>query len=191
MTLLALAGLAGVLLVFFRSNDGVAVEQPAPTEQTHRVDLVQWVFTAVPADGFGVVDGVTTADLALILDGSRTMVIKAGTPGEIDCPDLTAVAACTVAADLLGDGVLWFSIVPGGASATVELPAVMEILDDGRVRLANDWIVRHADKVDRKCAEETTSLSNFIATYGGRATSTFNFETQQVERVTCRPGGGG
>ena len=185
LTLACLAGLLLVLFVVFAGDDEPADGDAAPTNSTHRIDLVQWVFAVAPADGFEMVDGVATTDLAIVIDASRTMVVKAGTPGEIDCPRLTSVAQCTVAADLLGDAVLWFSIVRGPPSGVIHLPGVVDILDDGWVLLANDWIVRHAEKVERKCDEETSSLTSFIATFGDDATSTYSFESQQIISVTC------
>ncbi|MFZ4718410.1 MAG: hypothetical protein ACOYMR_03235 [Ilumatobacteraceae bacterium] len=188
LTFGALAGLFLVfVLVFGRSAPPTGVQASSddkPTEPRH-LDLVQWVFLANPAPGFALDRGVTTADLSLQLDGTRTMVIKAGTPGEISCPTLTSTATCTVAADLLGDAVLWFSLVPGTPGASIVLPAVTETLDGGWVRLANGWGVRRASAVERSCAEDTSSLGDFVRTYGDSATATFNFEQQQVVKVTC------
>jgi hypothetical protein len=163
------------------------VEAQAASER--RIDLVSWIYQATPAAGFSVVDGVATTDLALQLDGTRTMVIKAGTPGEMDCPQFAVPAQCTVGVDLLGDGVLWFSIVPGAPGPTVQLPAVTRMLDGGWVQLANDWVVRRASVVERSCPEDTSSLPDFIDTYGKAAASTFNFETQKIVKVTCPRGG--
>lgn len=184
----ALVGLfLALVLIFGRSSPPTGVQASSddePTEPRH-LDLVQWVFLANPADGFALDEGVTTADLSLQLDGTRTMMIKAGTPGEISCPTLTEPASCTVAADLLGDAVLWFSLIPGKPGATIVLPAVTETLDGGWVRLANGWGVRRAGVVERSCAEDTSSLGDFVRTYGESATATFNFEQQQVVKVTC------
>lgn len=184
----AVVGLFVVLvLIFGRSTPPTGVQASSddePTEPRH-LDLVHWVFLANPAPGFALDDGRTTSDLSLQLDGTRTMMIKAGTPGEITCPTLTDPASCTVAADLLGDAVLWFSIVPGKPGATMTLPAVTAMLDGGWVRLANGWGLRRAERVERSCPEDTSSLSDFIRTYGESATSTFNFEQQQVVKVTC------
>lgn len=183
LTLLALVVLAAVALaVRALEPSGNSV-----TEQTagRRIDMVQWIFQATAAKGFEVKDGVTTADLSLQLDGARTMVVKAGTPGEVTCDDLLLPGRCTVAADLLGDAVLWFSIVPGTPNATIELPAVAELVGGGWVRLGNDWVVRHAPRVERSCAADTSSLTDFINTFGDRARSTFDFETQRIEKVTC------
>ena len=187
----ALAGLLALLVVLFhRTTPPVGVEAATGAQAPERhLDLVSWIFQAIPATGFTMAQGVTTADMSLQLDGTRTMMIRAGTPGEIHCPGLAKPARCTVAADLLGDAVLWFSIVPGTPGPTAQLPAVVEMLDAPWVRLANDWVVRRADKVERACPADTSSLSDFIKTYGATARSTFNFESQKVVRVTC-PGDG-
>jgi hypothetical protein len=186
---LSLAALAGLFLVlsavFGDSETPVITPAQADASSDRTIDLVSWIYVATPAPGFAIVDGVTTADLALQLDATRTMVVKAGTPGEIECPEFGVPAQCTVAADLLGDAVLWFGVVPGVPGSAVTLPAVVEMIDGGWVRLANDWIVRRASSVERSCAEDTSSLSDFIRTYGDRATSTFNFESQKVVKVTC------
>jgi len=62
-------------------------------------------------------------------------------------------------------------------------------MDGPWVRLANDWVVRRADRVERSCPADTSSLTDFIRAYGDSATATFNFESQRVVRVTC-PGDG-
>ena len=191
LSLGALAGLALLLVVLFHRASPPAGAEAAtgqPVAERH-IDLVSWVYQAYPQPGFAVRDGVATADLSLQLDGTRTMVIKAGTPGELNCPALAKAAQCTVAADLLGDAVLWFGIVPGKPGSTVVLPAVAEMVESPWVRLANGWVVRRADRVERACPADTSSLTDFIRTYGDSATSTFNFETQKIVRVTC-PGDG-
>ncbi len=190
LSLGALAGLFVLLTVLLRSDDAATGGQASAGDvlvEPRSLDLVSWVYLATPAPGFAFDDGVTTSDLALQLDGTRTMVIKAGTPGEIDCPTLTQVAQCTVAADLLGDAVLWFSIVPGPPGPAIALPAVVELLDSSWVRLANGWVLRRAEKVERSCPEDTSSLGDFVRTYGEAAGSTFNVEQQEIVRVTCEP----
>jgi hypothetical protein len=188
LTLLALAGLAVGLKVVLSgrstaatTNDGAA----AAASTDHMIDLVTGVFVVQPADGFTMVDGKAGADLAVLIDGTRTMIVTKGTPGEISCPQLTSVGQCTVAAELLGDAVLWFSIIPGKAAPTLELPGITALLHDNRVRLANGWVVRRAASVIRSCNDDTTSLKEFVTTFGRLATSTFNVEQQQIVRVTC------
>lgn len=156
----------------------------------HRVDLVAPVLDVAASPGFALgADGLTTADMAIVLDAQRTMLVTAGTKGEIDCPsmllDSPTGVGCTVAADLLGDAVLWFAIVESENAASLVLPATRELLDDGYVLLANGWELRHAFRVERRCAEDTQSLRAFIARFGDYATTTFDIETQRVVRVTC------
>lgn len=189
LTLLALGGLVLAVTTFARSRDSKADtggSDPGKASAERSIDLISWVYAVQPPPDFDIVDGRTTTDLALILDGTRTMIVKAGTAGEVHCPRLTELAQCTVAADLLGDGVLWFSIVPGFPGAAVQLPAVTKLMDGGWVRLANGWVVRHASKVERSCPESSASLKDFIDTHGTEATSTFSFDRQALVKVTCR-----
>lgn len=179
----ALAVLAVVVAALDRADRSANVVALQQTER--QIDLVHWVYLATPGDGFAVRGGVTTADVALQIDGTRTMVVKQGTPGEITCPDIEAPGTCTVAADLLGDAVLWFALIEGSPETTIELPAVTELLGGGKLRLSNNWVVNHAPKVERSCPADTSSLTDFINTFGDAATSTFDFESQRVVKVTC------
>lgn len=188
LTIAALGGLALVVVAFAKSHEsdaGSAVADVGTATPDRTIDVVAWVYAVQPPPGFAIVDGRANKDMALVIDGTRTMIITAGTPGEMDCPRYTELAQCTVAADLLGDGVLWFSIIKGVPGATVELSAVAELLDGGWVRLENGWVVQHAPKVERSCAEDTSSLDDFIDVFGAAAKSTFNIEQQQVVKVTC------
>ena len=79
-------------------------------------------------------EGVAANDTDLIIDGSRTLHIVADTPGVNDCPKFPKVGACAVVADLLGEAVVWFALVPLGPNRTVPLPAIDTL--DGRPRHA-------------------------------------------------------
>lgn len=188
MTLAALGGLALLVVAFAKSREsdaGAETTDVGDATPERTIDVVAWVFSMQLPPGFEIVDGRTNMDAALIIDGTRTMIITAGTPGEMDCPRYAELGQCTVAADLLGDGVLWFSIIKGVPGPTVELPAVAELLDGGWVRLENGWVVQHAPKIERSCAEDTASLNDFIDLFGASAKSTFNFDQQQLVKVTC------
>lgn len=163
------------------SDSVLAAVRPDP----RRIDLVHWVTTVQAPAGVVVADGLLTADVALLLDATRTMVIKAGTPGEMSCPLWEQPGQCTVAARLLGDAVLWFALVPGPTATAIKLPGVVEVLDDNMVQLANGWLLRRLSVVERSCDDDTTSLTNFVDTFGDTATATFNFEQQKVVKVTC------
>ncbi len=188
-TLLALVGLALGVMVLTSGSDKAAPTDVTVVDGTEvnllHIDVMTPVFEVQAPQGFTMQDGRLTADIALFIDGTRTMVIKAGTPGEMNCPDYVDLAQCVVAADLLGDAVLRFDLVSGTPDVTIKLPAVVEMLDNSMVRLANGWVVKRAFRVERVCDDETTSLKQFIEAYGDTATSTFNFELQQLVRVTC------
>lgn len=188
LTLLALLGLLGMAQWIASSNSHEKPKATVGEPAGHSVDFIALVQTAQLPPGFAMVDGRANADLYLTIDATRTMLVKAGTPGDIECPLIAEPSQCIVAADLLGDGVLWFSLIPGTAGAVVPLPAVVELLAGGWVRLANDWVVQHAPKVERSCVDDTSSLTNFIETYGDTATSSYNVEQQHIVRVTCPRG---
>ncbi len=193
--IVALLVMTGGLWLVFR-DDGAAAEQTAapgsaadseyPVPETGRqIDLIALVYAAQADPGFQIVGGRTTATMVINIDGVRTMTIVAGTPGENRCAALDRLASCAVAADLLGESVLWFSIIPMGPRNTVELPAVRDFQDGQRLRLANDWSVKRADRVKRICDTDTGSLTEFIATFGDAASSTFDLDDQRITAVTC------
>lgn len=187
-TLLALVGMLLVAMWVTGGDDGgdAVVDDPASLLVPRLdVELLIPVETVHAPDGLQVVDGVLTADIGLVIDATRTMVIKAGTPGEVTCIDLVTPGQCVVAADLQGDAVLQFALVPATGGTSLKLPALMKMLDNRKVLLANGWVVPRALRVQRTCDDETTSLQDFIDTFGDSATATFNFETQELERVTC------
>ena len=58
----------------------------------HRIDLVSPVFDVEPADGFALgADGLTTADLALVLDAQRTLYSARDSVGQIKLARLLAI----------------------------------------------------------------------------------------------------
>lgn len=193
-SLLGLAALFAGLLAFTGRGDAGAGDLQAlvpdnvvldPPER--QVDLIAAIFLAQADPGFAIVDGATTAAMQLRIDGTRYMNIPVGTPGENRCPGLDLLVQCAVAADLLGDAVLWFSIVPVGERNTIELPAVTDILDGNRARLANGWVVSRADVLKRTCDQDTNSTRDFIRRFGVNATSTFGIDEQRLLSVTCAP----
>jgi hypothetical protein len=134
--------------------------------------------------GFAISDGVATGDMHLVLDANRTMVVKAGTPGEITCSKLAEINQCVVAADLLGDAVVWFSLIPNPQKANLVLPGATEVREDNWLLLSNGWEVARTEVVERNC--DTAGLNDFVDHFGGSlSTSTFSFEQQKIFKVTC------
>lgn len=186
LTVLVLLASTAVLALLLRGGDDPATDVGQATDgAAHEVNLIAPVQAVTEGSGFAMVDGRATADLELRLDDQRAMLVTAGTRGEVLCSTLDDPGTCVVAADLLGDAVLWFSLVPGSVGGDVALPGVVELLGDNRVRLANGWVVRRESLVERRCAAETTSLGNFVATYGETATAVFDYASQTVVTVVC------
>ena len=187
LAIAALVGLTyGLWYLLVRKDDSVAViGQPAteaPTE--HRINLLQPVYNIEADPGFAISDGVATGDMHLVLDANRTMVVKAGTPGEITCSKLAEINQCVVAADLLGDAVVWFSLIPNPQKANLVLPGATEVREDNWLLLSNGWEVARTEVVERNC--DTAGLNDFVDHFGGSlSTSTFSFEQQKIFKVTC------
>ncbi|MGZ4672443.1 MAG: hypothetical protein ACXVH5_00745 [Ilumatobacteraceae bacterium] len=187
LTIAVLLGLTyGLWYVLVRRDTSVAVigkpEHVAITQ--HRINLLQPVYSVRADPGFAMVDGAVNGDMQLALDATRTMVVKAGTPGEITCSKLAEINQCVVAADLLGDGVVWFSLIPNPQKANLVLPGITEIHKNNWVLLSNGWEVTRSDVVDRNC--DASSLDDFVHQYGGSlSTSTFSYEQQEITKVTC------
>jgi hypothetical protein len=187
LSVAALLGLTyGLWYVLVRKDDSVAViGQPAHAAVSeHRIDLLLPVYGIQAAPGFAMVDGAATGEMRLALDATRTMVVKAGTPGEITCAKLAEINQCIVAADLLGDAVVWFSLIPNPQRATLLLPGVTEVRKENWVLLSNGWEVARNEVVERNC--DAAGLDDFVHQFGGNlSTSTFSFEQQQIVKVTC------
>ncbi len=187
LAIAALIGLTyGLWHVLVRQDDSVAViGQPAQAATAeHRVNLLQPVYSVLAAPGFAMVDGVANGDLQLALDATRTIMVRAGTPGQITCGRLAEINQCVVAADLLGEAVVWFSLIPNPQRPSLLLPGVTEVRKDNWVLLSNGWEVARSEVVERNC--DASGLDDFVQQFGGNlSTSTFSFEQQEVVKVTC------
>ena len=176
----------GLWFVLVRTDDSVSViGQPAHAAVSeHRIDLLLPVYGIQAEHGFAMVDGTASGEMRLALDATRTMVVKAGTPGEITCAKLAEINQCIVAADLLGDAVVWFALIPNPQRANLLLPGVTEIRKENWVLLSNGWEVARNEVVERNC--DAAGLDDFVHQFGGNlSTSTFSFEQQEIIKVTC------
>jgi hypothetical protein len=187
LAIAALLGLTfGLWYVLVRRDTSVAVigkPESAPITE-HRINLLQPVYSIRAEPGFAIIRGTANLDMQLSLDASRTMVIKAGTPGEVTCSKLAEINQCIVAADLLGDAVIWFSLIPNPQRANLVLPGVTEVHNDNWVLLENGWELPRSEIVERNC--DANGLNDFVRQYGGSlSTSTFSFDQQKITKVTC------
>lgn len=183
-SLLAVAGLAGAVYLLFGSGDSVAEvveEQQAP----RRIDLVSLVFFTETA-GFEFDDGTIRGDLDLILglNDERTVHIVDGTPGASHCDELDQPAACAVVLDLLGEGVVWFDILPVGRALTVEMPAIVS-LDSGVATLENGWQVPYAPILERTCSRDFDSFRQFSDVLDTDFVSLYSLVEARLTEVVC------
>jgi hypothetical protein len=179
----AVLGLFVLLTAIFGGGDPVAEFRDAEPVR-RQIDLVAEVFVAVQSDFEMGDDGVTRGSLDLVLDADRTVRVVSGTYGEVTCDELERIGACAVAADLLGDAVVWFALVPIGPAGTVEFPAI-DVLDDDFAVLVNGWRVPYAPVLDRRCAQEFASYRDFRAELGDEFTSIYDIEERRLTAVVC------
>jgi hypothetical protein len=154
--------------------------------ESHKIDLVEQVFSSSNGQFRVGIDGLAASDTDLVIDGTRSLRVVRGTPGEMLCPDFGEIGGCAIVADLLGEAVVWFALVPMGSGKTVPMPAI-DTLDDGMATLVNGWQVGFAPILDRRCArEEFESYSQFRTLLGDDFTSIFDVDERRLSAVECR-----
>jgi hypothetical protein len=184
----ALAALAALALlaraILTDDNSIEAVIEPDVIER--RIDLIEPIQSVTASDAFAVTPaGVTTGFLDVTLDATRQLRIAPGTLGELDCDVLTAPGECAVFADMLGDAVVWFSILPQAPRSTVELPPIID-LDDGLAAFESGWRIPYAPVIERECdGEDIPTFSDFLRRYGPDSVTIVDLETRQVTAVRC------
>jgi len=183
VTLASLLGLLVLLRVVLPAGATTDEQPTGPPERM--IDFVSLVYVVQPAGRFFMLDGIVNGSADAIIDGQRTMHIVEGTPGAINCPEYREIGKCVVVADLLGDAVVWFDLVPRQPNLKAYAAPVVDILDDGFVRLADGWVLKGANSIDRRCKQETGSLREFIDTYGPGSTTIIDVATQRVTAVVC------
>jgi hypothetical protein len=182
----ALAAIVVLALAWKTVAPGAGVTAVGPGGPKQRtVQLVSLVYSVIPSEGFSVATGTVVGSADLVLDGKRTMHVYPGTLGEIACPDYTAIGRCVVLADLLGEAVVWFALAPVQTGLKVFAPPIVELLPNSVARLANGWLVPHANTVARRCDHDTASLADFIRTQGPGSTTVIDVITQRISQVVC------
>ena len=161
-----------------------AVIEPGTIERT--VDLIEPIQSATQSPTFAVApSGVTAGFLDLTLDAERVVRIVPGTLGEIECDELDGTNRCAVFADMLGDAVVWFAILPQAPRATVELPPIIDLVD-GRAVFESGWRVPYAPVIERDCeGEDIPTFSDFLRRFGPDSVTIVDLETRQVTAVRC------
>jgi hypothetical protein len=151
-----------------------------------KIDLIETAERIERSEDFAVGDdGLTVGFLDAVLEPNRVMRVAPGTPGEIRCDNLLAPDRCVVFADVLGDAVVWFALLPRGPSDTVELPPIID-LQDGYALFENGWQVPYAPVIERECQDEDiTSFSDFLRRFGPGSSTFFDLEASLITAVKC------
>ena len=180
--LAALALLARAILTDDASIE--AVIEPEVIER--RIDLIEPIQSATQSATFAVApSGVTTGFLDLAVDAERVVRIVPGTLGEIDCDELDVSNRCAIFADMLGDAVVWFAILPQAPRATVELAPIID-LNDGLAVFESGWRIPYAPVIERECrGEDIPTFSDFLRRFGPDSVTIVDLESRQVTAVRC------
>jgi len=186
LSLVLLVALASVT----RSNKLVS----GPT--IHKVDLFANVTSVNVDSGWSDAGGVTKGAMRLVLDDLRTLTIPEGTM--VDnysavqrCTDFSAVGACDLVADMLGEGVVWFALVKADStngSTQLTLPGLVDMVDGGSTGvLSNGWHVKLINGVKRTCKDtDTSTLREFITKFpDSKSTSIVNLTRDAISEVRC------
>lgn len=189
VTLAAIVVLALVVVAISSRSD--PAEPLSSTAVTARRVDTGGVVTAWRAEpGWALRSGSTVGSATVELADGRTFLVGESTPATIECDPADRFAECTLLADLLGDAIVWFALLPGERDGVVTLPGVVAVLDEGReARLDNGWIVPLVDVVRRECTNvETSSFRDFVARVGADSVALYDLELDEVSTVVCNAG---
>jgi hypothetical protein len=188
----AVVGLFFLLTTIFAAGEAIEGDEADQSVviEPRDIDFIEQVYASTNPE-FGLDDdGLAANDTELVIDGTRSVFVVAGTPGEMMCPDLDQVAGCALVADLLGEAVVWFALVPMGAGGTVDLPAI-DVLVDGAAQLVNGWRVDYAPVLDRRCEDDSgnevefASYREFRDALDDDFTSIYSSASRRIEAVEC------
>lgn len=178
-------GLFFLLTTIFATREVIEGGDDGPAAiELHQIDLVEEIQAVTNPEFALTIDGVAANDTGLVIDPSRTLRIVEDTPGVDHCPRFPARSACAVVADLLGEAVVWFALVPIGSNRTVDLPAI-DTLDDGLATLVNGWQLPFAPVLDRRCSDEYTSYREFRDVLGDDFISVYGIDERRLVAVEC------
>lgn len=197
-----LVGVGIAVAVLFLGNGIYASlsqsETLTPTDVLHKIDLVASVNSINTDSGWSQQGGLTSSGaMRLSLDDLRVLTIAEGTlVDDYDtvpaCTDFTTPNACVLLADMLGEAVVWFALVPADTVDGLQyltLPGLIDMQangDEGILR--NGWVVKLATPVKRECGDkDTSSLRDFITQFPDNlSTSLVNLTTDNVVSVACK-----
>jgi hypothetical protein len=181
----AVAAFGFVVYILATRQDGPSVAG-ADDGDVRRMDFISLV-ASIRAEGFAMTANDTVSgELALVMPNGQNVTVFPGTPGVVQCENLTEPYQCAVLGQSLGDTMVWFALMPmRGAEFRFELPAIVE-LEDGFAQLANGWEVPYAQVIDRTdCDPDAASFSEFLDEHGSDFVSIFDLSEQAIVAVDC------
>ena len=186
-----LAALVGLVVLALMAREILADDDSlesivAPDVIERQIDLIEPILSAEQSANFEVNrDGVTSGFLDLVVDADRVVRIVPGTLGEVACDELDGMNECAVFADMLGDAVVWFTVLPQAPRSTVELPAIVD-LEDNYAIFENGWKIPYPPVIERECGgEDIPTFSDFLRRFGPGSVSIVDLATRQVVAVRC------
>jgi hypothetical protein len=185
----AVVGLAAGLAAVVDQGEAAPLAAPEPAlPSPRRLDTIQLAVGFTDPAAFALAGGEVDGESTIVLLDGRRLLLADGTPGESTCEAVAELGGCVFAADLLGDAVVWFSLLPADAidGGEYPLPPMVELLDGVTwARLANGWEVPLLAVVSRRCSTETTSLGDFVERIGTDHVTLFDLEAGEVSAVRC------
>jgi hypothetical protein len=181
----ALVGLALLISALFVGRGTVARVAERHGPMSRRADVIAIVLDS-DSDGFVLrEDGTTRGRLTLRTHENRSLTIFPGTPGTSTCDEIEKAGGCAVLAEMLGDTLVSFALVPMSANLQVQLPAIVD-LSGGYAVLINGWQVPYAPVIDRsRCDSPAESFSEFLRLVGRHHRSIYSFGPGEITAVTC------
>ena len=177
--------LISVLWTLRDDGSPVAIVEQA---NTRRIDLIARTSTVRSDTSWSVSDGVSRGNATAVLQNGRLLTIADGTLGQTSCLSPEVLDACVLLADTLGDGIVWFALIPAPPieSNEVELPPIDVLLDGVTfARLDNGWEVPLLDRVVRRCEDETPNLATFVERFRGKHVTIVDVDESQISAVRC------
>lgn len=177
-----------LFLVLLTLRDGGGPAEVVMDANDRRIDLIARTSTIRSDGSWSVSGGRSRGDATAVLQNGRLLIIADGTLGQSTCVLPETPDSCVILADTLGDGIVWFSLVPAPAAGTneLELPAIDELLHGVTyARLVNGWEVPLLDKVVRRCKEETANLAGFVEQFRNDHVTIVDLDRAQVSAVRC------
>lgn len=184
----AIAAIGVMFAILAIANGGSSPATDLAVANSRRIDLIARTSTIRSSGSWSVADGRSIGDATAVLADGRVLAITDGTLGESSCLYPEALNACVMLADTLGDGIVWFALVPAPADGSDELSlaAIDELLDGVTyARLVNGWEIPLLDKVVRRCDEETRNLGAFVQRFAKRHVTIVDLVQGQVSAVQC------